>query len=94
MMTLTRDPALLDSLWSAASTGDSATIRVLALKGVDLDARDGNNFTAYHLARLHNHASTAKAIQAAREYQYLRKIGIELERIGNLNPAARKHYNA
>jgi hypothetical protein len=95
MTTQSQDKAALDRLWDAAKTGDSATIRVLALGGVDLDARNEDDLTALHLARRHNHPSTVRAILAAREFQYLRKVGVELKRIGNSNnPAAWKHYKA
>lgn len=89
------DVAALDRLWKAAAHGDSATIRVLAMQGIDLDARDENEQTAYMLARNHNHPSTAQAIQAAREFQYLRKVGIEIARVGNLHsPLGARHYSA
>ncbi len=95
MITESQDKAVLDALWEAAKTGDSATIRVLALKGVDLDARNEEDYTALHLARRHNHPSTVRAILAAREFQYLQKVGAELKRSGNSNsPTAWKHYRA
>jgi hypothetical protein len=94
MMIHIQEQDQFERLWRAAMTGDSATIRILAMKGIDLDARNKDNCTAFELAQRYNHPSTAKAILAAREFQFLRKIGIELERIGNFNPAARRHYNA
>src|ERR1700761_3615431 len=80
MTSQSQETAVLEALWEAARTGDSATIRVLALKGVDLDARNGEDCTALHIARNHNHTSTVRAILAAREFQYLQKVGVELKR--------------
>lgn len=89
-----KDAAMLDRLWTAAETGDSATVRILAMKGVDLDACNENGLNAYTLAHMNNHYSTAKAIQAGREFQYLKRVGIEISRVGNLhNPTGgRIHY--
>ncbi|HTK84838.1 MAG TPA: hypothetical protein VL625_07095 [Patescibacteria group bacterium] len=80
-----KDAAMLDKLWQAAETGDSATVRILAMKGVDLDACNENGQNAYTLAQINNHPATAKAIQAGREFQYLKRVGIEISRVGNLH---------
>ncbi len=89
-----KDAAMLDRLWKAAETGDSAMVRILAMKGVDLDACNENGLNAYNLAHMNNHHGTAKAIQAGREFQYLKRVGIEISRVGNLhNPTGgRIHY--
>ena len=95
MTTQIHDAALLNQLWEAAAAGDNATVRILAMNGVDLDARNDDDCTAFNLATRYNHPDTAKTILAAREFQYLQKVGIELSRIGNLhNPSSWKHHSA
>jgi ankyrin repeat protein len=66
-------------LWEAASKGDSAMIRILAMGGVDLDAPNDEGFTAFSLATRNNHADAAMTILAAREMQYLRSIGADIK---------------
>jgi len=64
-------------LWSAAAAGDSKTIRMLAMGGVDIDVRNEDGFTAFNIATQHGHSDTAMTILAVREMQYARKIGVE-----------------
>jgi ankyrin repeat protein len=74
-------------LWEAASKGDSAMIRILAMGGVDIDAPNDEGFTAFSLATRNNHADTAMTILAAREMQYLRKIGADIQTPPGVNDA-------
>lgn len=74
-------------LWEAASKGDSAMIRILAMGGVDLDAPNDEGFTAFSLATRNNHADTAMTILAAREMQYLRSIGADIKVKAGVNDA-------
>lgn len=60
-------------LRAAATAGDSATVRQMALSGVDVDARDEDGFTAYNLATMRGHADTAKTILALRDFKYERQ---------------------
>ena len=62
-------------LWDAAARGDSAAVRTLALKGVDLNARNEDGFTAYNLATQKGHLNTALTILAARDIAYETKLG-------------------
>jgi ankyrin repeat protein len=65
-------------LLRAAMHGDTATIRQLAAEGIDLDVADPDGVTAFALATQNNHADTAMAILAAREAQYMRRLGAAL----------------
>ena len=59
-----------EKLFEAAMRGDSATIRVLAMSGVDVDARNAEGFTAFSLATSKGHHNTALTILAARQMKY------------------------
>lgn len=80
-------PLMQQKLWEAASKGDSAMIRILAMGGVDIDAPNDEGFTAFSLATRNNHADTAMTILAAREMQYLRKIGADIQVKAGVNDA-------
>ncbi len=62
-------------LWKAAREGDCEKIRILAVHGVDIDARNEDGFTAFNIATEHGHADAAMTILAAREMNYARSIG-------------------
>lgn len=64
-------------LWNAAKAGDCKTIRMLAMGGVDIDARNEEGFTAFNLATAAGHSEAAMALLAAREMQYARHIGVD-----------------
>ncbi len=66
---------LEQQLWDAAGRGDSATVRMLVLKGVDLNARNEDGFTAYNLATQKGHVNTALTILAARNVAYETRLG-------------------
>ncbi len=69
------DPQKQEQLWSAAAQGDSAAVRLLAASGLDVDARNTDGFNAFSLATQNGHTDTALTILAARELNYLKKIG-------------------
>ena len=70
---------LQNRLWEAAARGDCATIRQLALCGVDIDARNEEGFTAFNLATQNNRPEAALTILAAKEVQYMQQLGVEPE---------------
>ncbi|HEY8191894.1 MAG TPA: ankyrin repeat domain-containing protein [Alphaproteobacteria bacterium] len=61
---------LQEKLWAAAARGDSATIRVLVMEGVNVHARNIEGFTAYNLATQNGHYNTALTILAARNMAF------------------------
>lgn len=71
-------PSDQQKLWEAAIKGDSLMIRILATQGVDLDAPNEDGLTAFMLATQHSHADAVMTILAAREAQYMKKIGAVL----------------
>lgn len=66
---------LQNRLWIAAAAGDCKTIRVLAMSGVDMDARNEDGFTAFNVATQHGHSDAATTILAAREMQFAQNLG-------------------
>lgn len=62
-------------LWDAAERGDCGTIRLLAMAGVDIEARNEDGFTAFNLATAKGHSDAAMTLIAAKEMQYARSIG-------------------
>ncbi|NUT19563.1 MAG: ankyrin repeat domain-containing protein [Hamadaea sp.] len=54
-----------ETLLSAASSGDTATVRRELAAGVPVDVRDGNRRTPLLLAALNDHVDTAKVLLAA-----------------------------
>lgn len=66
---------LQEKLWAAAARGDSATIRVLVMEGVDVNARNVDGFTAYNLATQNGHYNTALTILAARNMAFSDRLG-------------------
>ncbi len=68
---------LEEKLWKAAARGDCQTIRMLAVTGVDIDARNEDGFTAFNIATQNGHSEAATTILAAREMQYARSIGVD-----------------
>ena len=73
------DSLMQHKLWEAAARGDSAMIRILAMGGVDIDAPNEEGFNAFSLATQNNHADAAMTILAAREMQFLRNIGADVQ---------------
>jgi hypothetical protein len=64
-------------LWEAASRGDSATIRALAMTtDIDINARNEDGFTAYSLATQKGYHNTALTILAARHMRYMSNLEI------------------
>ena len=68
---------LQKQLYVAAAAGDCTAIRMLAMHGADLDARNEEGFTAFNLATMNNHPQAAMTILAAREYNYFKKLGTD-----------------
>ncbi|PJB71619.1 MAG: ankyrin repeat domain-containing protein [Alphaproteobacteria bacterium CG_4_9_14_3_um_filter_47_13] len=64
-------------LWRAAEVGDCKTIRLLAMEGIDIDARNEDGFTAFNIATQNNHSDAAMTILAAREMQFAQDLGEE-----------------
>lgn len=75
MMKATDSQQLHQRLWEAASRGDSAAVRMLAMNGVDVDVRNPDGFTAYNLATRNGHYNTALIILTARQMKYLGQAG-------------------
>jgi hypothetical protein len=75
MKHLTTQSMMQEKLWAAAARGDSASIRILAVEGVDIDARNADGFTAYNLATQNGHFNTALTILAARNMAYAEQLG-------------------
>jgi len=62
-------------LWVAARMGDCATIRVLVVEGVDLEARDMDGRTALNIATQYNQKEAQKTLLAAREMRRMAAMG-------------------
>ena len=79
-MKITADKqAMQQNLWAAAAAGDCAAIRMLAMGGVDIDARNDEGFTAFNIATMKGHTDAAMTILAAREFKYARQLGMTAE---------------
>lgn len=63
------------ALWVAARAGDCYAIRVLTMRGVDLDARDAQGRTAIHIATQYNQMDALKTLLAAKEMRRMAKFG-------------------
>ncbi|MBI2233910.1 MAG: ankyrin repeat domain-containing protein [Micavibrio aeruginosavorus] len=63
-------------LFTAAATGDKATIRALVFEDVDFDARDEEDRTAFNIATQYGHVDTAKTILAARQMKAMQVMGL------------------
>lgn len=76
-----QEPAMTSSkmdeanLWTAARTGDCYTIRMLVMKGVDLEARDLDGRTAINLATQYNQHDALKTLLAGREMKRMAAMG-------------------
>lgn len=83
-----------EQLWAAAGTGDSATIRALAMEGVDVDARNPDGFTAYNLATQNGHHNTALTILAFRKMKYFGTPGLApaYDEGREINPLRKKNF--
>ncbi len=64
-----------EQLWVAAASGDCGAIRVLAMSGVDIDARNEDGFTAFNIATRHGHSDAAMTILAVREVRFAKTLG-------------------
>ena len=64
-------------LWKAAALGDCKTIRMLAMGGAGIDARNEDGFTAFNIATQNGHSDAAMAILAAREMRYAKELGVD-----------------
>lgn len=83
-MKITADKfAMQQQLWAAAAAGDSAAVRMLAMGGVDLEARNEEGFTAFNIATMKGHTDTAMTILAAREFKYAQHLGMSAEEYFN-----------
>lgn len=78
MPTVTQDD-LNEQLRQAAREGDAGKIRLLVMSGADVDARDAEGWTAFHLATSHGHHQAATTLLAARQLSYIRQIGIDAQ---------------
>ena len=76
---MTENIALADQhrFWLAASNGDCETIRLLAMKGVDIEARNSEGYTAFNLATKNGHSKAAWTLLAAKEMQFARRLGVD-----------------
>jgi hypothetical protein len=72
-------PEMEYKLRSAAARGDCGAIRLLAMSGVDLEARDERGRSAFNLATQNCHHEAALTILAAREVRFMRRIGVSPE---------------
>lgn len=77
-------------LWDAASKGDCQAIRILAMEGVDINARNEDGFTAFSLATANGHADAAMTILAAREMQFARQLGEDPAEFFKIKEAPKK----
>lgn len=65
-------------LWfTAAETGDIATIRAMIVEGIDIHQRDDQERTAFHIASQNAHTDIMNTILAAKQMEFLRQIGID-----------------
>jgi ankyrin repeat protein len=71
--------SIQEKLWHAAQTDDCAAIRALVLNGADLDARDELGRTALNIATQYGNAEAATTILAAKELNYMVKLGVTPE---------------
>lgn len=70
--------AEISNVWfNAAETGDIATIRALIVQGIDIDMRDQQERTALNIASQKSHTDVMTTILAARQMNYLKKIGLD-----------------
>lgn len=81
---------LQQKLWAAAAAGDCGAIRVLAVEGVDIDARNEDGFTAFNLATQRGHANAAMTILAAREMQFARRLGQDPAEFFGIRPVGQE----
>jgi ankyrin repeat protein len=79
-----------ETLWRAAAKGDCATIRMLAVNGVDIDAPNDEGFTAFNIATQNGHHEAATTILAAREMAYARQLGETPEEFFGQDKAGKK----
>lgn len=61
----------------AAATGDTATMRDLIVRGIDIEMRDADERTALNIASQYGHTDAMTTILAARQMQFLKSIGID-----------------
>jgi hypothetical protein len=72
-------------LWDAAARGDTPAVRMLVMAGIDIDARNGDGFTAFNLATMNGHHDTALTILAGREFRYAQALENAMQ--DSLSPA-------
>lgn len=63
--------------FQAAKEGDIATIRALIVAGVDINARDDQERTAFNIASQFKHTDIMTTILAARQMSFLKQIGLD-----------------
>jgi ankyrin repeat protein len=62
----------------AAETGDIVTIRMMIVEGaVDVDVRDDQDRTAFHIASQNKYTDIMTTLLAARQMKYLQSIGFD-----------------
>lgn len=79
----------------AVETGDIVTIRMMIVEGVvDVDVRDDQDRTAFHIASQNKYTDIMTTLLAARQMKYLQTIGfdpftpmanVDLDQIANQN---------
>jgi len=62
--------------WEAAKRGDCATLRVLVMAGISLDARDGEGRTALNIAMQYDQKGAIKTLLAAKNMRALAERGL------------------
>jgi ankyrin repeat protein len=66
------------NIWfQAAETGDLATLRAMIVDGFNVETRDDQERTAFHIASQNSQTDVMTTLLAARQMNYLRRLGVD-----------------
>ncbi len=67
-----------DNLWfQAAAMGDIGAVRSMIVDGINVNMRDEQGRTAFHIASERGYTDVMTTILAAKKMDYLRQMGID-----------------
>jgi ankyrin repeat protein len=94
---LQTDPANGDhqsARWfAAAAKGDTAVLRELIVRGIDIDQRDDQDRTAMNIASQYGQTDVMTTLLAARQMAYLKTIGLDPLAVPAFAPATQDTEN-